>query len=358
MANVLMQFIDRIRGSGEAAITLPPMDGALRPNNRIEEADRIAAASAPDNLVRHEGRILFSSGANLLALAANGETEEIGSASSPINFLTSDGSAALAMGLAEGRIEIRGGPHDGRTFDTFGDTPVRAPSAAAFGDRNTLYVCLASRENDLADWKRDLMSYGSTGSVWKLDLASGSVECLARGLAFPYGVVPFAGGGVIVSESWRHRVLHIPEGGRIEPVLDELPGYPSRLVRGDGDDLWMCVFAPRTQLIEFVLHETEYRQRMIAEIDPEYWIAPSLHHPNSHLEPMQGGGLKQLGELKPWAPSRSIGLVVRLDAQGQPLESLHSRANGKCHGVTSCLADADGLFVASKGGDLILRAQI
>ena len=133
-------------------------------------------------------------------------------------------------------------------------------------------------------------------------------------------------------------------------------GYPSRLIRGDNNDLWLCIFAPRTQLIEFVLKERAYRERMLAEIDPEYWIAPSLHAPTSYLEPMQGGGLKQLGELKPWAPSRSIGLVVRLDADGRPLESLHSRANGKRHGITSCLPDSGGLLIASKGGDTILKA--
>ena len=30
--------LDRFRGGGEAAVTVPPMDGALRPNSRIEDA--------------------------------------------------------------------------------------------------------------------------------------------------------------------------------------------------------------------------------------------------------------------------------------------------------------------------------
>ena len=56
---------------------------------------------------------------------------------------------------------------------------------------------------------------------------------------------------------------------------------------------------------------------------------------------MQGGGLKQLGILKPWAPTRSYGLVVRRDAEGEPRASFHSRADGRRHGITSCV-EADG----------------
>ena len=97
---------------------------------------------------------------------------------------------------------------------------------------------------------------------------------------------------------------------------------------------------------------------MVETIDPEYWIAPSLHHPHSYLEPMQGGSLKQLGELKPWAPSRSMGIMMRLDGHGHPVESLHSRANGIRHGVTSCLPVGDGLLMTCKGGDIVVRAKI
>ena len=44
-----------------------------------------------------------------------------------------------------------------------------------------------------------------------------------------------------------------------------------------------------------------------------------------------------MGIHKPWAPSRSYGLVVRLDAAMRPVASFHSRANGHRHGVTSAI---------------------
>jgi len=356
---VFSRFFDRLRGSGSAAITLPPMDGALRPNTRIDEAEELARVPAPDNIAAGADGILVSSGARLLRLGAAQTVDTVWTAPSDIICLAVHPSGVQAIGLDDGRLVIRGGAHDGREFTVLGDLPILCPTALAFADADTLFVCLGSQDHRMRDWKADLMTRRASGSVWEIDLATGTSSCLARGLAFPYGVLVASSGDIIVSESWRHRLLRISPDRKIGVMVDELPGYPARLAAdGGGDGFWLSIFAPRTQLVEFVLREDEYRRRMVETIDPEYWVAPSLHHPHSYLEPMQGGSLKQLGELKPWAPSRSLGVVARFDGNGHAIESLHSRANGVRHGVTSCLVTGDTLLMTCKGGDVVVRAKI
>jgi hypothetical protein len=61
-----------------------------------------------------------------------------------------------------------------------------------------------------------------------------------------------------------------------------------------------------------------------------------------------------MGVRKPWSPSRSYGLAVRLDAQLRPQASYHSRANGTRHGVTAIAEFAGRILVAAKGGGVIL----
>jgi hypothetical protein len=73
---------------------------------------------------------------------------------------------------------------------------------------------------------------------------------------------------------------------------------------------------------------------------------------------MQVGELKQLGILKPWAPARSYGLVVRLDGEQEPQSSLHSRADGRRHGITSCVEIGSRLLATSKGGDAIVSIPL
>ena len=162
-----------------------------------------------------------------------------------------------------------------------------------------------------------------------------------------------------MSESWGHRVRACAGGKRGRAVTDSLPGYPSRIApaaRGGG--YWLTCFTLRTQLVEFVLREHAYRKRMLNEIEPQHWIAPALNSGNTFLEPMQGAQLKMMGVVKPWAPPRSYGLVIRLSAEGLVRYSLHSRFDGKHHGVVAAVECNGDLYVLAKGCRSILRVSV
>jgi hypothetical protein len=352
-------MLDAWRGSGSHAVTVPPMDGALRPNQAIEEARALLSIAEPDNLSSDRGRMTFSSGLKVMALdPVSGAASELEVFERPVACLAAQGGS-LAVGLENGQVLIRGGPHDGAAFTRVGGRAIVCPTALAFADPHTLLMCAGSQQTSPSDWKRDLMARNASGSVWRIDLAAGSAVCLADRLAYPYGVGVEANGDVIVAESWRSRLIRLRATASPDVVLDGLPGYPARLAAAaDRDGYWLSVFAPRSQLIELVLREGGYRIDMMRECAPEHWVAPSLRAPQSFLEPLQGGALKQLGTLKPWAPTRSYGLVVRLDRAFQMTRSFHSRANGTRHGVTSCADLGASLVATSKGGDVIVSIDL
>jgi hypothetical protein len=348
----LKSLWDSVRGNGEHAITTPPMDGVLQPNNLIEEAPGLAAIHAPDNLVCTHDGLFVSSGSRLMRI--EGETPTvIAEFEAEITAMAASGTGALAVATADGAIRLRGGAFDARIIGG-PDKPFGCVTALCFADEKTVLFCQGSSRHPLRDWKRDLMERNALGSVHRLDLVSGETRVLAAELAFPYGILPAAGGGCIVSESWCGRLIRIDAGGGISTVLSDLPGYPARLSPKTGGGAWLAVFAPRSQLIEFILRETRFREQMMATIDPDLWIAPSLTAPKSFLEPLQGGGLKQLGVMKPWAPTRSFGLVIALNGAFQPTASWHSRADGTRHGITGVVERNDQLVAASKGGNVLV----
>jgi hypothetical protein len=51
-------------------------------------------------------------------------------------------------------------------------------------------------------------------------------------------------------------------------------------------------------------------------------------------------------------------LVLELDGSFTPVQSLHSRAGGRRHGVTTVLEIDGTLWATSKGGDEVLRIAI
>jgi hypothetical protein len=346
------------------AATVPSMDGALRPNQALDHAVLLAECPAPDNLVWQDDHLLFTSGKRVLLLDSlhheGAEPEEILHFDHEITALAAaeDGSLAVAQGAAG--IAIVGGTHDGRTIMGFGGRKLVAPTALCFADPDTLFVAVGSDAHSAADWQRDLLERRTAGSVWRVPLDGGDPVCLAAHLAYPNGLLLHDNGRIAVSEAWRHRLLDFPTGTRGAPrvLLDDLPGYPGRLSPASDGGAWLAVFAPRTQLVEFVLRENRYRHWMMQTIEPAHWIAPTLRAGLSYKEPMQGGAVKTLGIFKPWAPSRSYGLAVRLDRAFIPTTSLHSRADGKRHGVTSCLEKRGELIVACKGDNALVSADL
>jgi hypothetical protein len=225
---------------------------------------------------------------------------------------------------------------------------------------NHLFVTHGSSSNLYNDWKKDLMEKNSSGSLWRIEVSTGEQKKICGGLAFPYGIY-YDGKTFIVAESWRSRLVKISldKSKPPEEVLGHLPGYVSRLAPAQGNGIWLAVFAPRSQLIEFVLRENRYRKLMMRQIEPQFWVAPTLRSNKSFREPLQAGGVKHLGILKPWSPARSYGMVIRLDdCDFQPVLSLHSRADGKRHGITSCLEHNGRLLMAVKGDGMVASYPI
>lgn len=352
--NVLARFatpvLDRLLGRGQHAVTVPPMDGALQPNNRLEEATTMARIAAPDNLTLCGGKLVFSSGPELVELdPMSGATSTVNRLQADICAVAAMPGAGLAVGLVDGSVRFIGGPLDGVTAGrTF-----KCITAITAIDADTLAIAEGSSVNAAAQWRRDLLSHGSTGSVWTVKAGS-SARQVAGGLAYPAGIALDSSGFLLVSESWTHRLLQVSEAGTLNTVLDDLPGYPGRLSPAADGGYWLCVFAPRSQLVEFVLREREFRERMMSEIAPEHWVAPALASGRDFREPLQGGAVKSMGVLKPWAPTRSYGLVCKLDHAFQPVWSAHSRADGRLHGITAAVETGGWLFACSQGGNEVV----
>lgn len=340
-------ILDLFRGK---AVTIPPLDGAFRPNTVLDEADVFASLAEADNLVIRDGKLLASSGNAVFSIDRGLEPVLGETYPAPVAALALSPSGELAVGLETGVLII-----GGREAEL--PASIHCITALAFSPDGSLWLANGSALHPPSAWTADLMQKGSSGSLWHCDAAGKNFKEAATGLAFPYGLHIDAG-GVVVSESWRHRLLRIQANGQQTVVIDHLPGYPARLSPAADGGAWLSIFAPRNRLIEFVLQEEHYRSDMIENVQPSYWIAPALSSGRSFLEPLQCGGIRSMGVHKPWSPSRSCGMAVKLDARLQPVSSVHSRANGSRHGTTSAIEFGGRLLVASKGGDCVVAIDL
>jgi len=344
---------DSLFGRGEAAVTVPPLDGALRPNRALDEATARFPLAGVDSLAVVSGELLASSGTAIHRFE-EGAWHKRNEYSAEILCLAAIGDDSLAIALSTGEIAIEGGRFDGRRYQAESLACVTAMA----GTGSDLYIAYGSVTNGCSEWQRDLLERNTSGSIWRLDLESGTSIRLAEGLAWPAGIA-VNGDGLVLSEAWKHQLVRIDRTrpGRGQVLHADLPAYPGRISRA-ADGYWLALFAPRSQLVEFVLREPAYRKRMMAEVPQAYWVAPRLRSGRSFYESLQGGGVKHLGLLKPWAPTMSAGLCVKLDRAFQPRSSLQSRADGRTHGVTSAAECRGEIFIAARGDGVVVSLPL
>ena len=357
MIAAVQRLSDRLLGRGESASTIPPFDGPLKPNQLLETAAVLAAFDAAEDLAT-DGTSVFVAAGRSISRLDHDQAIEVARFDGSVTALCCLADGAFAVAIAGTEVRIVGGPHDGRRWTAAANRPFVAVNALAPGaDGRSLLLTDGSREQSCERWSHDLMGGGRSGRALRLALAGDGAEEIANGLAYAFGICEGAG-PVWVSESWAHRLLACDGSRRPRALLENLPIYPSRIVPAADGGFWLTAFIARTQLVEFVLREPAYCRRMMREIEPRYWVAPRLSSGHTFLEPMQGAHIKTMGILKPWAPPRSYGLVIRLTREGLPAWSLHSRVDGSHHGVVAAVECRGLLYVLAKGCGKVLCLSV
>ncbi len=321
--------------------------------------DDVAAGRNSEAFVSSDQRLVHLSGPDLR------EQSVVAAFEAPITALAplEDGTLAVGInGVGTRRIGV-----DGRVvaeLTEVGGTKLRCVTAIAEDPvHGGLYLAVGSVRHDAEDWVVDLMECNRAGMLVYWPRAAMTAEVLLDGLAYPNGLEVTDGGrSVLFTQSWAHTLARYRPGGSgrpaVEVLIENMPGYPARIAPAAGGGHWLAMFAMRTQLIELVLREPQFRREMMRSVDSHLWIRPALRATGSYLEPLQGGGIKKLGIRKPWAPPRAYGLVVRLDGDCEPMFSLHSRVDGRNHGVMAAREIGNRLVIAVKGNDCLLASDL
>lgn len=324
------------------------LEGVLGPNSRLDEADGFPVV-APEAMCVADGRLLFSSGMTVLALQSwSAEPTPWKAFDCPVTALCSSPAGSIAIGLANGRVLV---------FDRAwqplsgweGSLASGAVTDCTFLSETELAVVdsgYPATENILSVAPWDATARGNVLVISR----SGEVRTTIGGLHCPMGISYDGKGEILVTELERARI--VDTAGRARQS-----GYPAYLgrLRGTTSGYLLSCPARRDPLIEFLKSEHDFVAEMKANIPPQNWISPRMSPVFSHDFPIELGATRLFGEIKPWAPSFSYGLVIELDGNLMPVRSAHSRANGRRHAITDALSWNGDIIAISKASGEILN---
>ncbi|MCF8082589.1 MAG: SMP-30/gluconolactonase/LRE family protein [Deltaproteobacteria bacterium] len=345
---------------------IPPMDAGLLPNDALDRFQVVPSSlmEIDDIVFDARGYFYISSKNQVFRFRAGNEEDftvfaEFDGPAGGLNFCL-DGK--LMVCVAGKGVAFVG--DDGAlvgTVDMADALPIRCALSAVTGPDGAVYIAEGTIYHEPTDWYVDLMEKRQAGRLIRCDPDTFETEVLLSGLSYPYGVaISRNQKWLLVSESWKHTLSRFPidniKENRREIVVPNLPGYPGRITYSSDGGYWMCIFAMRTYLVDFVLTENKYRKMMMRSIDPAYWIRPALFSGEDFLEPLQAAHAITLGILKPWAPPRSYGLVLKMDEDFEVTKSFHCRTGGKRHGISGAAEKEGELYIVSKGNNMVLRS--
>ena len=75
MIAALKEFADRLLGRGDATITVPSFDGALKPNQILEKAETVGQFEQPEDIATDGKAIYIADGMAIRRLDASGISE-------------------------------------------------------------------------------------------------------------------------------------------------------------------------------------------------------------------------------------------------------------------------------------------
>jgi sugar lactone lactonase YvrE len=248
----------------------PGYTGAHAPNTRLAGLHMIDVgyefgpehiAIGPDGMLY----VAMTSG-NLLRMQPDGGKREV--------FANTGGRVLGFAFNAEGRMVaadamkgLLGISPDGQvtvlTDHVSANDPVHYANSVVIAPDGTIYFTDASTRFSPSEWGGtyeasvlDILEQAASGRVLAYDPATLRTRVVARGLSFANGIALSADGHTLfVNETGRYRVWKIDghasefdvQSGAPQAtvLLDNLPGYPDNLMRGQGGRIWVGLFKPR-----------------------------------------------------------------------------------------------------------------
>jgi len=145
-----------------------------------------------------------------------------------------------------------------------------------------IFFSEATKRFDLETWPVDVIESRGNGRIvcWHPD--SGKTRTVLPRLRFPNGIcIALDGQSLFFAETWACRISRYwfdgPKAGRVEILIDNLPGYPDNINRASDGNYWLALVGMRGPAIDLALQMPDFRKRMSQRVASSNWLFPNIN---------------------------------------------------------------------------------
>ena len=215
------------------------------------------------------------------------------------------------------------------------DSRLRLADDLDISDDGRIFFSEATVRYEMHEWPVDGLEARGNGRIICYDPAKGTTKTVLRGLKFPNGIcIASDGQSILFAETWGCSVKRYwfdgPKRGKVEPVMENLPGFPDNINLASDGNYWLAMVGMRSPALDLAWRMPGFRTRMGKRVPIDEWLFPNIN----------------------------TGCVIKFNERGEVLESLWDRDARNHPMITSMREHRGYLYLGGIGNNRIGRYKL
>ena len=198
------------------------------------------------------------------------------------NLYVCIGGMGLYRIAPDGKVE-KATDETNRSYATVNDdSRLRLADDLDITDDGRIFFSEATVRYEMSEWPVEGIEARGNGRIVCYDTNTGKTHTVLRGLKFPNGIcVASDGQSILFAETFGCTIKRYwfdgPRKGKVETVIDNLPGYPDNINLASDGNYWLALVGMRSPALDLAWKMPGFRRRMAKRVPLDEWLFPNLN---------------------------------------------------------------------------------
>jgi ribose transport system permease protein len=162
------------------------------------------------------------------------------------------------------------------------DSRLRLADDLDIADDGRIFFSEATVRYEMHEWPIDGLEARGNGRIICYDPNNRTTRTVLRGLKFPNGIcIASDGKSILFAETFGCSIKRYwfdgPKTGKVETVIDNLPGYPDNINLASDGNYWLAMVGMRSPALDLAWKMPGFRKRMGKRVPIDEWLFPNIN---------------------------------------------------------------------------------
>lgn len=162
------------------------------------------------------------------------------------------------------------------------DSRLRLADDLDIAEDGRIFFSEATVRYEMHEWPVDGLEARGNGRIICYDPNTNTTHTAVSGLKFPNGIcIASDGQSILFAETFGCSVKRYwfdgPKKGKVEVVMENLPGYPDNINLASDGNYWLAMVGMRCPALDLAWRMPGFRKRMAKRVPVDEWLFPNIN---------------------------------------------------------------------------------